>query len=109
VPNLTIGNNHQPLIEIADAKGECHEYRIQALDPAGVGPWCRWAVRLTHAETGKVYRVANNVNGWWVCDCPAYRYRRGDGACKHAASVRDIPTLLRLLTTTQREERKATA
>jgi hypothetical protein len=87
MPNLTLGN-HEVFIEIADAKGECHEYRVTPLDPAEVGPWCRWAVQLTHAETGAEYRVATSAGGWWVCNCPAYRYRRGDGTCEHIAGVR---------------------
>lgn len=91
-------------VEIADPKGEVRLYGVEPVDPASVGPWCRWAVRLARVDTGKVYLVTLNARGGLACECPAFKFGRGH-PCKHTGEIGKVIEVLRLLGSAPRKER----
>ncbi len=84
-------------VEIPDAEGEVHSYRLRASRP-GLD---EWAVTLDHQGTEARYRVGVDALGLWRCSCPDWKYRhrpsRG-GGCKHVCCIRDVRMLLDGLT-----------
>ncbi len=78
------------MIEIPDAKGQVHEYRVEPCRP-GLD---HWAVLVRHVgdDGTPAYRVAVDRRGQWACGCKDWRYRHSrqpeDEGCKHTSALK---------------------
>lgn len=87
----------QTLVEIADAKGEYHDYAwlLAPLGPAA------WACTLRKLGTEEPYRITLERGGWWRCSCADHKFRgpdkRGDSECKHVAAAKQLRALCQFI------------
>lgn len=84
---LQLNQAGEILLTIADLHGEGHDYVIEAALP---GLSLR-AYHLLRLDTLQSYRVVQEAEQDWFCDCRAYKYRKDRlSVCKHIAACQEL-------------------
>lgn len=85
--------NGRPVAEIADHRGEVHDYEVRPLPVEGAAS--RYSVaRVAGEDAEHAYTVT--VEGvLWSCTCPAYVYSKAKPhTCKHVECVKALHRFL---------------